>query len=104
MENLSKEEIVDKMKRLDESNLRFILTYSNLFYDNFAFEKAKERADKSAAAWKEFIDEREQLFNEISGKSLAPAGEWIQEGGPVEVQVIPPSDSSESQLGDEENK
>ena len=107
MENLNKSEIADNMrdteraKRLDESNVEFINAYGNHFRANLAFEQAQVKAQDAANAWKAFIDKREALFREIAG--VAPAGEWIAESEPVEVQVVSPDNLSEPDLGEMEN-
>ena len=54
--------------------------YFDLFTSNADLQAANDITNKAQAAWKECIDEREELFKEITGKGIhIPQIEWVAE-------------------------
>ena len=94
-------------KRLDLSNARMLSTYFNLFLSNADLQVANEAVNKAQASWKVCIDEREELFKEITGKGISlPSMEWKKESDIEEeesnvVNIL--KDSPLSELGEGEN-
>ena len=59
-----------RVERLDSSNARFIAAYAALFHSNVILTSAQKESEKAQLEWKESIDEREVLFNEIAGITI----------------------------------
>ena len=75
-------------RKLDRSNARMMSAYFDLFISNADLQAANEVTNKAQAAWKECIDEREELFKEITGKGInIPQIKWEQEEDLPDVPV-----------------
>ena len=76
-----------RVERLDKSNARFIVAYAALFHSNVSLTSAQKESEKAQSEWKDMVDEREVLFNEIAGITIE----------------LPSANQPEAILGESEN-